>query len=173
MSSDTSNIEVNKNALVNANITHQFIKTSIKEKNDLLIKLLETRGQQRGIIFCRTKAGTQNLTNFLKEEGFSVGALEGDMQQRDRDKAMRAFKNESTQILISTDVSARGIDVNDLAFIIHHQLPENLEYYTHRSGRTARAGKTGYSIALIIPSELQRIQEIEKGLGIYFKEKTL
>jgi len=86
---------------------------------------------------------------------------------------MRAFKNESTQVLISTDVSARGIDVNDLAFIIHHQLPENLEYYTHRSGRTARAGKTGYSIALIIPNELQRIQEIEKGLGIYFNEKIL
>ncbi len=173
MSSDATRIEVNKNVLVNANITHQFIKTTVKEKNELLIKLLETRGQQRGIIFCRTKAGTQNLTRFLKEEGFSVGALEGDMQQRDREKAMRAFKNENTQILISTDVSARGIDVNDLAFIIHHQLPENLEYYTHRSGRTARAGKTGYSIALIIPNELQRIQEIEKGLGIYFKEKTL
>ena len=92
------------------------------------------------------------------------------MQQKDRDKVMRAFKNESLQILVSTDVSARGIDVSDLAFIIHHQLPEHLEYYTHRSGRTARAGKTGKSIALILPNEIQRINEIQKELGIKFKE---
>ena len=170
MASNTTRVEVNKNALVNANITHQFITTTIKGKVNLIIQLLEKRFNDRGIIFCRTKAGTQNLTKILKEEGFSVGALEGDMQQKERDKVMRAFKNESLQILISTDVSARGIDVNNLAFIIHHQLPEKLEYYTHRSGRTARAGKTGFSIALIIPSELQRIHEIQKELGIYFRE---
>lgn len=163
-------VEVNKNAIVNANITHQFIKTEVKNKLNLLIQLLERRIDDRGIIFCRTKLGTQNLMEALKEEGFSVGALEGDMQQRDREKTMRAFKNGSTQILISTDVSARGIDVSNLAFIIHHQLPEQLEYYTHRSGRTARAGKTGYSIALITPSELPKIHEIQKALGIRFVE---
>ena len=141
-------VEVNKNSIVNANITHQFIKTEVKNKVNLIIQLLEKRGDDRGIIFCRTKLGTQSLMAELKEEGFSVGALEGDMQQRDREKTMRAFKNGSTQILISTDVSARGIDVSNLAFIVHHQLPEQLEYYTHRSGRTARAGKTGYSIAI-------------------------
>ena len=163
-------VEVNKNSIVNANITHQFIKTEIKNKVNLLIQLLEKRGDDRGIIFCRTKLGTQSLMAELKEEGFSVGALEGDMQQRDREKTMRAFKNGSTQILISTDVSARGIDVSNLAFVIHHQLPEQLEYYTHRSGRTARAGKTGYSIALITPSELPKIHEIQKELGIRFIE---
>ena len=109
------------------------------------------------MIFCRTKAGTKKLAQELKNEGFSVDALEGDMQQKERDKVMRAFKNESLQFLVSTDVSARGIDVNNLAFVIHHQLPEQLEYYTHRSGRTARAGKTGQSIALIIPGEMQKI----------------
>ena len=163
-------VAVNKNSIVNANITHQFIKTEVKNKVNLLIQLLEKRGDDRGIIFCRTKLGTQSLMEELKEEGFSVGALEGDMQQRDREKTMRAFKNGSTQILISTDVSARGIDVSNLAFVIHHQLPEQLEYYTHRSGRTARAGKTGYSIALITPSELPRIHEIQKELGIRFIE---
>ena len=173
MDANATRVEVNKNALVNANITHLYIKTVIKEKVNLLVQLLENRQNERGIIFCRTKAGTQNLTKILKEEGFSVGALEGDMQQRDRDKVMRAFKNESVQVLISTDVSARGIDVHDLAFIIHHQLPEQLEYYTHRSGRTARAGKTGFSIALILPSELPHIHEIEKKLGIQFKETTI
>ncbi len=170
MASNAVQVEVNKYSLVNANITHQFIKTRIPEKVDILIQLLERRGNERGIIFCRTKAGTQNLTKILKEEGFSVAALEGDMQQKERDKVMRAFKNASLQVLVSTDVSARGIDVNNLAFIIHHQLPEKLEYYTHRSGRTARAGKTGFSIALIIPSELQRIHEIQNELGIQFKE---
>jgi ATP-dependent RNA helicase DeaD len=95
------------------------------------------------------------------------------MQQKDRDKVMRAFKNESLQVLISTDVSARGIDVNNLAFVIHHQLPEQLEYYTHRSGRTARAGKTGQSIALIIPGEKQKISDIQRDLGIKFSEITL
>ena len=173
MDPNATKVEVNKNALVNANITHQYIKTTIKGKVDLLIKILERRGNDRGIIFCRTKAGTQNLTTLLKEEGFSVGALEGDMQQRDRDKVMRAFKNESLQVLISTDVSARGIDVHSLGFVIHHQLPEQLDYYTHRSGRTARAGKAGFSIALILPSELSRVHEIQKALGITFTETTV
>ena len=173
MSTDAVRIEVNKNALVNANITHQFVKTSIKEKVNMLINLLERKPNQRGIIFCRTKAGTQNLTKILKEEGFSVDALQGDMQQKERDKVMRAFKNGSLQVLISTDVSARGIDVHNLGFIIHHQLPEKIEYYTHRSGRTARAGKTGYSIALILPNELNRIQEIQKELAIKFVEINL
>jgi ATP-dependent RNA helicase DeaD len=168
--SEAPKVEVNKSDLVNANITHQYIKTTIKEKPDLLIKLLEKRSNERGIIFCRTKLGTQNLANLLKEAGFSVEALEGDMQQRDRDKVMRAFKNGNTQVLISTDVSARGIDVDNLAFIIHHQLPEQLEYYTHRSGRTARAGKRGVSIALVIPGELQRVHEIQKDLNIKFIE---
>tara|TARA_R110001583_G_C5654191_1_gene409031 strand:- start:1407 stop:2525 length:1119 start_codon:yes stop_codon:yes gene_type:complete len=170
MAVNAARIEVNKNSLVNANITHQYIKTTIKDKTNLLVKILERRSDDRGIIFVRTKLGTQNLADQLKEEGFSVAALEGDMQQKEREKVMRAFKNGSLQVLISTDVSARGIDVNNLGFIIHHQLPEQLEYYTHRSGRTARAGKAGYSIALILQNELQKIQEIQKELGIKFIE---
>ena len=173
MSPDAINIEVNKNALVNANISHQYMLTTIKEKNNILSQLLKKRGSDRGIIFCRTKLGTQSLVKELKEIGFSVDALEGDMQQRERDKVMRAFKNTNLQILVSTDVSARGIDVTNLAFVIHHQLPEKLEYYTHRSGRTARAGKTGVSIALILPSELQRVHEIQKALGIKFEERMV
>ncbi len=173
MSPKAMRVEVNKNALVNANIEHFYIKTTIKEKGSLLNQLLHIRKGERGIIFCRTKLGTQNLTAKLREMGFNVAALEGNMQQRERDKAMRAFKKGNLQILVSTDVSARGIDVNNLAFVIHHQLPEQTDYYTHRSGRTARAGKKGQSIALIIPNELQHIHQLEKQLGITFKEKTL
>jgi ATP-dependent RNA helicase DeaD len=170
MSPKAIRIEVNKNKQVNENITHRYILTNVKEKFDVLVQLLEGREKERGIVFCRTKAGTQSLKEKLKEEGFSVGALEGDMQQKDRDKVMRAFKNESLQILISTDVSARGIDVYNLGYVIHHQLPEKLEYYTHRSGRTARAGKTGLSFALVIPSEVEKLNEIQKKLNIKIKE---
>ncbi|MFC0605679.1 DEAD/DEAH box helicase [Winogradskyella pulchriflava] len=173
MSPDAVRVEVNKNTLVNANISHHYIQTNIKDKLNMIIRILEKRQDERGIIFCRTKAGTKNLAQQLQHEGFSVAALEGDMQQKERDKVMRAFKNESLQVLISTDVSARGIDVNNLAFVLHHQLPEHLDYYTHRSGRTARAGKTGQSIALIIPREMQKVIETQKALGIVFSEITL
>ena len=173
MESSAVKVSVNKESLVNANISHQYLITSIKEKTTVVSQLLDTFSEGRGIVFCRTKLGAQKLVKELKEEGFSVDALEGDMQQRDRDKVMRMFKKGTLQYLISTDVSARGIDVTNLAFVMHHQLPENLEYYTHRSGRTARAGKTGISLALIIPSELQRIHEIQKALGIKFEEQML
>ena len=170
MSPSAIRIAVNENSLVNENISHQYIKTTIKDKTNLIIKFLEKRPNDRGIIFCRTKAGTQNLTQQLQEEGFSVEALEGNMQQKERDRAMRIFKKGDCQCLISTDVSARGIDVNNLAFVIHHQLPDQLEYYTHRSGRTARAGKTGFSLALVLPYELEQIQKIQKDLNIKFNE---
>ena len=166
-------VSVNKESLINANISHQYFITSIEEKTSIITHLLDKFNDGRGIVFCRTKLGVQKLVNELKEEGFSVDALEGDMQQRDRDKVMRMFKKGTLQYLISTDVSARGIDVTNLAFVMHHQLPEKLEYYTHRSGRTARAGKTGISLALILPSELQRIHEMQKALGIKFEEQLL
>ncbi|PHS63980.1 MAG: DEAD/DEAH box helicase [Flavobacterium sp.] len=166
-------VTVNKDSLVNANIEHQYLLTSIDEKTNVVSNLLDKFGEGRGIIFCRTKLGVQKLVLELKEEGFSVDALEGDMKQNERDKVMRMFKKGTLQFLVSTDVSARGIDVTNLAFVMHHQLPENLEYYTHRSGRTARAGKKGISIALILPSELQRVHQIQKALSIKFKETIL
>ena len=102
-----------------------------------------------------------------------MDALEGDMQQKERDKVMRAFKNEKLQFLISTDVAARGIDVSNLTFVLHHQLPDFINYYTHRSGRTARAGKTGQSIALIIPGEISKVTDAQNKLDIKFREMKL
>lgn len=166
-------LEIDRTSIVNQNITHFFVETSLHDKASTIIRLLEDREDQRGIIFTRTKAGAQALKHQLETEGFNVGALEGDMQQKERDKVMRAFKNTSLQLLISTDVSARGIDVNDLAFVMHHQLPEHIEYYTHRSGRTARAGKKGESIALIIGNEYKDLKKIEQTLGIKMKQITV
>ncbi len=173
MSDKAIQIAVNENGLVNKNIYHHFINTSVKGKNKVIARLLNKREGERGIIFCRTKAGTKQLAQQLKAEGFAVGALEGDMKQKERDKVMRAFKNGNVRVLISTDVSARGIDVRNLAFVLHHQLPDHLDYYTHRSGRTARAGKKGQSIALIVSGEMQKVMEIQKALGIKFREMTM
>jgi ATP-dependent RNA helicase DeaD len=173
MSKEAIKVTLNDNRLKDVQISHQYIKTSIKEKIRLLIQILGKRSNERGIVFCRTKAGTRNLTKILKEKGFSVGALEGDMQQLERDKVMRAFRKENVQILISTDVSSRGIDVNDLAFVIHFQLPEQIEYYIHRAGRTARAGKKGVSIAFAIPDEIQQIKHLEQLLNIKINEITI
>jgi ATP-dependent RNA helicase DeaD len=159
-------LQIDKSNILNTNISHYYVQTSLKAKVDTLVALLEQRSEERGIIFCRTKAGTQSLTQELQNEGFNVAALEGDMQQRDRDKVMRAFKNKSLQYLVSTDVSARGIDVSDLGFVIHYQLPEHLEYFTHRSGRTARAGKKGASIAIVLDNEQAKLTEIKSKLGI-------
>ncbi|MFC2109239.1 DEAD/DEAH box helicase [Bacteroidota bacterium] len=166
MSPNAVRVSVNPDSLVNKNITHQYVVVNGKEKFNNLVSFLESNPNDRGIVFCRTKAGVQNLTEYLLEEEFSVGGLEGDMGQRDRDKVMRSFKKENTQVLIATDVAARGIDVKDLAFVVHYQLPEQLEYYTHRSGRTARAGKKGKSIALVTSTELGRLREIERDLEI-------
>ena len=106
----------------------------------------------------------QQLSNL----GLSVGVLQGDLMQKERDKVMRAFKKERLQFLIATDVAARGIDVEGLSFVIHHQLPDQIEYYTHRSGRTARAGKKGISITLIESNEQRRIAKLEEELGLSF-----
>jgi ATP-dependent RNA helicase DeaD len=100
--------------------------------------------------------------------GLAVGVLQGDLSQKDRDKVMRSFKNERTQFLLATDVAARGIDVEGLSFVIQHQLPDAMQYYTHRSGRTARAGKKGVSITLIEPKERRKITQLEKELGLNF-----
>lgn len=165
MAPDAKRITIDSSTLVNKNITHQYTVVNGKEKYNSLVSFLEQHPKERGIVFCKTRAGVQNLTSYLKEDDFSVAGLEGEMGQRDRDKVMRSFKNESKQVLIATDVAARGIDVKDLAFVIHYHLPEQLEYYTHRSGRTARAGKKGISLALVTATELGRLREIEKDLN--------
>ena len=122
------------------------------------------------MIFCRTKDSALILGKQLLKLEFSVDVLQGDLTQKERDTVMRSFKKERIQFLIATDIAARGIDVEGLAFVIHHQLPEQTEYYTHRSGRTARAGRKGISIALIEPRERSRITKLEKELDLSFRE---
>ena len=163
-------LSTNKNRVVNQNIEHQFVVCDADNKFKILMHFLKSQKENRGIIFCRTKATAQGLTEQLKEKNISVDAIHGDLKQIEREKVMRAFKNKKLQILVATDLSARGIDVENLAYVAHYQLPEHNEYYTHRSGRTARAGKKGISICFISPNQLKNIEAMEKALKISFKK---
>lgn len=163
-------IRIDKAHVVNQNIDHRYAVCGKDEKNEYLAEFLGRREDERGLVFVRTKAGAVALGRQLEKLGFPVDVIQGDLSQRERDKVMRGFKNERTRILIATDVAARGIDVEGLSFVIHYQLPEQLEYYTHRSGRTARAGKKGISVALIDPRERKKIGRFEEALGVTFTE---
>lgn len=163
-------MSIDKDDAVNKGIEHQFVIGDEANKLDTLAYFLKTQKGRRGIIFTKTKAAARVLHKQLKAKNYEVGLLEGEMTQKDRDKVMRAFRKKTLQLLVSTDVAARGIDVANLAFVVHYQLPDQIEYYTHRSGRTARAGKTGLSLALITKSEIQAIREFEKQLGIQFNQ---
>ena len=169
MSPVAHTVRLDRKNVVNPNIDHQYVICRIEDKFTEITRCIEARGEERGLVFCRSRAGTVNLAKHLTDEGFSVGVIQGELSQREREKVMRSFKKSRTQILVSTDVSARGIDVEDLKFVIHHQLPDQIEYYTHRSGRTARAGKSGVSIAFITGIDVKRLKEIERELDIRFK----
>lgn len=133
-------------------------------------RFLDIQPDMKGILFCRTKRETQEITDELGQLGYEVEALHGDLSQAQRDAAMRRFKARNMQLLIATDVAARGIDVNDLTHVMHHKLPDQLEAYTHRSGRTGRAGNKGLSIAFINSREGRRIAEIERTLKVSFEK---
>ena len=163
-------LRVDKAHVVNRDIDHRYAVCGKDEKNDFLANFLADREDERGLIFVRTKAGAIALGRQLEKLGFPVDVIQGDLSQRERDKVMRGFKGGRSRILIATDVAARGIDVEALSFVIHYQLPEQLEYYTHRSGRTARAGKKGISVALIDPRERKKIGKFEEALGFTFSE---
>lgn len=163
-------IKVDRTHVVNRAIKHLYVQCPRADKTAWIVDFLERRPDDRGLIFCRTKAGAIGLGRQLEELGYPVDVLQGDLSQKERDKIMRAFRKARIQCLIATDVMARGIHVDDLAYVLHHQLPDQIEYYTHRSGRTARAGKTGLSVVLMDPRERRHLSKIAKELGLSFNE---
>lgn len=163
-------IKASGNELVNEKIMHQYVPCDKDEKFVVLDYFLKTQKDGRGIIFCNTKNAARELHAQLNARKISTGILEGDMHQKDRDKELRAFKNKKLDLLIATDVAARGIDVANLAFVVHYEIPKQIDYYVHRSGRTARAGSTGVSMALCTKNEVTQIKKIQQELGIKIKE---
>ncbi|HNP17238.1 MAG TPA: DEAD/DEAH box helicase [Fulvivirga sp.] len=155
---------------VNKKIKHQFIVIDQSEKLNMLLHFLRQMGNDRGMIFCRTKASAKSLVEELKAKGLSAEAIHGDLLQKERDKIMRAFKKETLQFLIATDIAARGIDVKDLAFVAHYEQPDQVEYYVHRSGRTARAGQEGLSLSFVTKDELKQLNYLQDKLKIVIEK---
>ena len=166
---DPQEVAINISQKSNVDISHQYIVTRTDDKLAALRRFLDMHPDMRAILFCRTKRETQQISDELNGLGYDTEALHGDLSQAQRDAAMRRFRGKNMQLLVATDVAARGIDVSELSHVLHHKLPDQLEAYTHRSGRTGRAGKKGVSIAFINSREGRRIAELEKHLKVKFQ----
>lgn len=152
-----------------SSVRHICYTVRASEKYRTLKRIVDYYPRIYGIVFCRTKAETQEVADKLMHDGYNADALHGDLSQQQRDSVMRRFRLHAIQLLVATDVAARGIDVDDLTHIINYSLPDESEVYTHRSGRTGRAGKTGISIAIINLREASRIRAIERCIGKEFE----
>jgi ATP-dependent RNA helicase DeaD len=148
----------------NENIDHQYAIVDERDKYLALKRFVDYTPDIFGVIFCRTKIDTQRIAEHLIKDGYNADPLHGDLTQVQRDRVMKSFKEKTLQLLVATDVAARGIDVNNITHVIHMNMPDEMEFYTHRSGRTARAGKKGISLAIVSKKEVGRIGQIEKML---------
>ena len=161
-------VSSNMETVGNQEIDHQYIVVDPIEKLDVLMHFLNSKEGQRGIVFCKTKASVNKLAKNLAINRFSSGALHGSLSQGIRDRIMEQFREGHINILIATDLAARGIDVKEIAYVVNYHLPETYENYVHRSGRTARAGANGLSLTVLQPEEEIEIADFEKELGIKF-----
>jgi ATP-dependent RNA helicase DeaD len=155
------------------NVSHEFYMVASRDRYPALKRLADANPEIFAVIFCRTKRETQKVAEKLIEDGYNAGALHGDLSQNQRDLVMKSFRNKQIQMLVATDVAARGIDVDDITHVINYQLPDEIETYTHRSGRTGRAGKNGISIVIITKSEARKIKAIEKIIQKQFEKKEI
>ncbi|AFG36953.1 DEAD/DEAH box helicase [Spirochaeta africana] len=148
-----------------SNVSHYFYRVHASDKYAALRRLIDVQTSMYGIIFCRTREAVKEITNRLSRDGYAADALHGELSQIQRDSVMRRFREGNPALLVATDVAARGLDVDDLSHVVHYDLPDEIAAYTHRSGRTGRAGKTGSSHALVHLREGHKIGRIEQVLG--------
>ena len=154
-------------------VQHEYYVVGGRDRYPALKRLADTNPDIFSVIFCRTKRDTQKVAEKLIEDGYNAGALHGDLSQNQRDLVMNSFRKKQIQMLVATDVAARGIDVDDITHVINYQLPDEIETYTHRSGRTGRAGKSGISMVIVTRSELRKIKSIENKIKQTFIQKTI
>lgn len=155
------------------NVTHHFYEAQAKDRYLALKRILDVHPDIYAIIFCRTRAETKELAEKLGAEGYNADALHGDLSQEQREYTMARFRNKSLQLLIATDVAARGLDVNELTHVINYNLPDDPDVYIHRSGRTGRAHHKGVSISIIHTKEHYRIKDLERKVGKEFEKKLI
>jgi ATP-dependent RNA helicase DeaD len=156
-----------------ANISHEYYLVNARDRYEGLKRLADANPDIFSVIFCRTKRDTQAVAEKLIEDGYNAAALHGDLSQAQRDGVMKSFRGRQIQMLVATDVAARGIDVENITHVINYQLPDEIETYTHRSGRTGRAGKSGTSFVIITKSEIRKIHSIERIIKTKFEEKSI
>ena len=161
-------ITVGKKNSGNVNIDHQYYVSSAQYRYETLKRLIDFNPGMYGIIFTRTKADAQEISERLSKNGYDIEALHGDLTQQQRDKVMGRFRSKTLQLLIATDVAARGIDVDGVTHVINYELPDDMEVYTHRRGRTARAGKSGICISICHTRELFKIKQLERMINARF-----
>lgn len=157
----------------NVNIEHEYYIVRARDKYAALKRIVDFNPEIFAVVFCKTKMDTQDVAEHLIKDGYNADSLHGDLSQQQRDKVMQRFRDRNMQLLIATDVAARGIDVNNVTHVINYSLPDEIESYTHRSGRTGRAGKTGISICIINAKETGKIRQIEKIIGKQFTKAEL
>ncbi len=155
------------------NVTHEYYTVNARDRYQALRRLADANPDIFSVVFCRTKRDTQKVAENLIEDGYNAAALHGDLSQNQRDLVMKSFRNRQIQMLVATDVAARGIDVDDITHVINYQLPDEIEVYTHRSGRTGRAGKNGVSMTIVSKSEVRKIRSIEKIIQQKFVTKEI
>ncbi len=163
-------VSANMETVGNQQIDHEYIVVDPIEKLDVLMHFLNSKEGERGIIFCKTKAAVNKLAKNLAINRFSSGALHGSLSQGIRDRIMEQFREGHINILVATDLAARGIDVKEISYVVNYHLPDVYEVYVHRSGRTARAGATGLSLTVLQQEEVHEIADFEKELGIKYNE---
>jgi superfamily II DNA/RNA helicase len=163
-------VSANMETLGNQGIDHQYIVVDPIEKLDVLMHFLTSKDGERGIVFCKTKAAVNKLAKNLAINRFSSGALHGSLSQGIRDRIMEQFREGHINILVATDLAARGIDVKEMAYVVNYHLPDTYENYVHRSGRTARAGAKGLSLTVLQQEEVAEIADFERELGIKFSK---
>jgi len=170
MSKHVIQVSANMETVGNQEIDHQFVVVEPIEKLEVLMHFLSSKEGERGIIFCKTKAAVNKLAKNLAINKFSSGALHGSLSQPIRDRIMKQFREGHINILVATDLAARGIDVKEISYVVNYHLPDVYEVYVHRSGRTARAGAKGLSLTVIQKEEINDIAEFQDELGIVFNE---
>jgi ATP-dependent RNA helicase DeaD len=156
-----------------ATVSHEFYLVNARDRYEALKRLADANPDIFSVVFCRTKRDTQHVAEKLIEDGYNAAALHGDLSQAQRDSVMKSFRGRQIQMLVATDVAARGIDVDNITHVVNYQLPDEIETYNHRSGRTGRAGKLGTSIVIITKSEMRKISAIERIIKQKFEEKTI
>ena len=170
MSKHVVQLEADMSTLGHQGIDHQYVVVEPIEKLEVLLHFLNSKEGERGIIFCKTKAAVNKLAKKLAINKFSSGAIHGSLTQGIRDRIMGQFREGHIDILVATDLAARGIDVKDVAYVVNYHLPDTYDAYVHRSGRTARAGAKGLSLSIIQKEEVEEIPEFEADLGLVFTE---